>query len=1135
MTSTYWPQTNLAENHRFAPPRDQSYGRDGFSSDPKNFRGGNEHENIEGPGKYKNGKYKNNQNLKTNPTAAKTSSYQANGLITPKGKFDPNQTIFIENLPSKMTEKRVRQMLNILTENGSQLMKIKYCKNADDSLFLGKVFAQIESLAVLKRAFRILQGIIFFEKSSNSGEILDEDTIPLECSISQTNLDNKTDEDREVEELLEARKNDKNNNSSEKLVAYTDQPVLHELYEFLKNFDQEYKQLVRNEKAKEEKRLKRRLRIEHEISAINQIGDEEELVCIGDIADFKTKNANLQRRRDNQDYQMPQNFNKVRSKSPRSKPIYRPGRGNNNIPPSKDNRASRYDHDRSDMRSRESYRDPRRKSEYQKQREIEEDNRRKRREYLNKLANWEERERRKAKEWDAEKEREKAKRAEIESEAKRLYKFFKEYRDIIMDTKYYNYKKYSERWKKYSVEREADDKDREIERKELKDLKASFESQGQSNPTACVKKIVKEAESVWIPIISPLPHPGQKSDKRKDFRKSKNYAENDYLNPTTNSWQNLPFDSSSSESDKMSDDDDDQQQPVTPPMNSSDEERIYASQRQEYLEKEFDYRKKSSKNSYDRSRNNGELNQSTQISERRMQGLTDEKIRLEFKAGFKKAVGGQSRNLDRKYDKIIDGGDREDSDDNVVKELQKFNAKTKRRNSEGKEKKLREKSPKQSKNTYNKHQETFQPTVSKNFVEEYTLKKLQNQEGSIDMDIEEDTAIPLIPALENDQLDSNEVQNHFGGDPRNNTKLSNGWSKIFDDDDEDTAPKLSKLPPATFLSSKIDFQDQNNFEMAKAQIRNATIDNGTKTNRNTMTVEEAIAAEKKRLEDREARRLKRERDRDDRRRRSRSKSGSRSRERDRRRNRSRSKSTSRSKSRSSRQREKEKPHSYRNGHCDRTNVQLPRKRGMNLQDPDAFNSLSTRRGKSIFSDPKDFFRRSDTRSNKNPRSRARSLSTDSNTSQSSSSSYSSSSNSDRSLPSKKKKQNGSHNNTNSSSNPNLSKEAKKQLADKIIKSIPKTTTELFKYDLSWHFLTQNLLKHRLNNWVSDNIKKLLGPQEKDLINVILKHLAAHKSAEELVDEIDGILLQDTHNFVVKLWRLVFYETEARKVGLIIDF
>merc|ERR1712174_24090 len=227
----------------------------------------------------------------------------------------------------------------------------------------------------------------------------------------------------------------------------------------------------------------------------------------------------------------------------------------------------------------------------------------------------------------------------------------------------------------------------------------------------------------------------------------------------------------------------------------------YASQRQEYLEKELDYRKKSSKNSHSRSRNNGEPNQSTQISERRMQGLTEEKIRLEFKAGFKKAVGGQSRNLDRKYDKIIDGGDREDSDDNVVKELQKFNTKTKRRNSEGKEKKLREKSPKQSKNTYNKHQETFQPTVSKNFVEEYTLKKLQNQEGSIDMDIEEDTAIPLIPALENDQLDSNEVQNHSGGDPRNNAKLSNGWSKIFDDDDEDTAPKLSKLPPATFLSS----------------------------------------------------------------------------------------------------------------------------------------------------------------------------------------------------------------------------------------------------------------------------------------------------------------------------------------------
>lgn len=106
------------------------------------------------------------------------------------------------------------------------------------------------------------------------------------------------------------------------------------------------------------------------------------------------------------------------------------------------------------------------------------------------------------------------------------------------------------------------------------------------------------------------------------------------------------------------------------------------------------------------------------------------------------------------------------------------------------------------------------------------------------------------------------------------------------------------------------------------------------------------------------------------------------------------------------------------------------------------------------------------------------------------------------------------------------------MAQRIISRIPNKTEELFKFVVDWTQLTESLLKGRLKQWIQKKIIEFLGEEENELTQLLLDKIEHHIEPKTMVTEFEEILDSETQGFVVKLWRLIIYETEARRLGLI---
>ena len=70
--------------------------------------------------------------------------------------------------------------------------------------------------------------------------------------------------------------------------------------------------------------------------------------------------------------------------------------------------------------------------------------------------------------------------------------------------------------------------------------------------------------------------------------------------------------------------------------------------------------------------------------------------------------------------------------------------------------------------------------------------------------------------------------------------------------------------------------------------------------------------------------------------------------------------------------------------------------------------------------------------------------------------------------------------------------------------------------------------------MTKKIIEFIGEEEPDLTKVILDKVEAKAEPKAMISEFRDILDSETEGFVVKLWRLMIYETEARRTGLIVD-
>lgn len=75
------------------------------------------------------------------------------------------------------------------------------------------------------------------------------------------------------------------------------------------------------------------------------------------------------------------------------------------------------------------------------------------------------------------------------------------------------------------------------------------------------------------------------------------------------------------------------------------------------------------------------------------------------------------------------------------------------------------------------------------------------------------------------------------------------------------------------------------------------------------------------------------------------------------------------------------------------------------------------------------------------------------------------------------------------------------------------------------------MDRRIRPWICKKIKDYIGEEEETLLDFICNKILSKSSAQSLLEDVAMVLDDEAQVFVVKLWRLLIYEIEAKKLGL----
>ncbi|XP_033123613.1 RNA-binding protein 25-like [Anneissia japonica] len=114
----------------------------------------------------------------------------------------------------------------------------------------------------------------------------------------------------------------------------------------------------------------------------------------------------------------------------------------------------------------------------------------------------------------------------------------------------------------------------------------------------------------------------------------------------------------------------------------------------------------------------------------------------------------------------------------------------------------------------------------------------------------------------------------------------------------------------------------------------------------------------------------------------------------------------------------------------------------------------------------------------------------------------------------------------------LTAEDKKKVIKTIIDKIPTSKEELFAYKVDWVIVDESLMERRIKPWINKKIVEYIGEEEPTLTEFICTKLLAHSPASSILQDITMVLDEEAEVFVVKMWRVLIYEVEAKKQGLV---
>lgn len=109
---------------------------------------------------------------------------------------------------------------------------------------------------------------------------------------------------------------------------------------------------------------------------------------------------------------------------------------------------------------------------------------------------------------------------------------------------------------------------------------------------------------------------------------------------------------------------------------------------------------------------------------------------------------------------------------------------------------------------------------------------------------------------------------------------------------------------------------------------------------------------------------------------------------------------------------------------------------------------------------------------------------------------------------------------------------KRKLIKNLIEKIPTVKDELFAYPLKWDIVDQGLVDKRIKPWVNKKIFEYIGEEEETLVDFICSKVLSKCNAKRILEDVAMVLDEESEVFVVKMWRLLIYETEAKCLGLV---
>ncbi|XP_020292411.1 RNA-binding protein 25 isoform X2 [Pseudomyrmex gracilis] len=113
-----------------------------------------------------------------------------------------------------------------------------------------------------------------------------------------------------------------------------------------------------------------------------------------------------------------------------------------------------------------------------------------------------------------------------------------------------------------------------------------------------------------------------------------------------------------------------------------------------------------------------------------------------------------------------------------------------------------------------------------------------------------------------------------------------------------------------------------------------------------------------------------------------------------------------------------------------------------------------------------------------------------------------------------------------------SQEEKRKHIKSLIDKIPTDKNALFGYQLDWAIIDNTLMEKRIRPWINKKIIEYIGEPEPTLVDFICSKVMAGSSPQGILDDVQMVLDEEAEVFVVKMWRLLIYEVEAKKMGLV---